>query len=54
MGIKYDSAAQASAKGSLCNFQLEFSFKLPSISISIPIPDFSFKLPKINLFCPLD
>lgn len=54
MGKQWDSPVQAKVEGSLCNFQLEFTFnfKVPGIP-SLPIPKLP-RLPKINLFCPLD
>lgn len=55
MGATWDSAVEAAANGSLCNFQLP---PLPAIPLpgipSLPIPSFPPPLPTINLFCPFD
>lgn len=51
---EYDSPIQAELEGSYCNFQLDFSFELPSIPIPvIPIPDLDLDFATI-LECPLD
>ena len=55
MGREWESPVQARIKGSLCNFQLEFTISIPLPKIpTIKLPQFPPKLPTINLFCPFD
>jgi hypothetical protein len=55
MGAKWDTAVEARANGSHCNFQLP---SIPSIPLpappAIPLPTFPPPLPTINLYCPFD
>lgn len=56
MGRKYNSAAEAVAAGTRCNFQLPVTLALPTLTVpSLPIavpslPD----IPTVPYYCPLD
>ena len=52
--MKYASAIEAAQKGSLCNFQLEFSIKMPAFGLpALGLPELP-SIPGVTFFCPLD
>ena len=55
MGRYYPNGVpEAIAANTACLLALDFTFPLPSISLTLPSLDFTFLFPSLPVYCPLD